>query len=123
MHVLIQTLIISRTFINYLNKYCESETVELRSKKRNNSDRLFSTKRFGINIRSVPIPHSLSPYPPLPSTLPSPDLLTNAILLAYRIFSRVEDNGIKAKEYDLSSKIDLRSLRDKVARRGRKLQS
>ncbi len=77
-HVLIQTLAMSGTLISYLNRHCESETVGLGSRERSSSDRLFSTKGSGTSIRSVPIPRSLSPHPPLPSPLPSPDLSINA---------------------------------------------
>jgi hypothetical protein len=123
MHVFIQILIMSGIFISYLNRHCESETVELRFRKRNNSDRLFSTKKFEINIHFVLISRSLSLHPPLPSILSSLNLSINATLSAYRILSHVEDNGIKRKKYDLSSEINFRLLKNKAVRRGRELQS
>jgi hypothetical protein len=86
-HVLIRTLAISGTFINYLNRHCEHETVGLGFRERRNLDRLFSTKGFGTSIRSVLISRLLSPHLPLPSI----------------------DN--------LSSEINLRSLENKIAGR------
>jgi hypothetical protein len=81
-HIFIQILAISGTLINYLNRHCEREIMRLRYRERNSLDKLFSTKRFGISIRSILILYLRSFHSPFPSIFLFSDLPINASWLS-----------------------------------------